>query len=224
MVNSIFIDESKRGEWFVVAGVFLRDVALGEGDRCFLRGLHATDDRRRGGDRSYKSNLRRVLELLGPRGPRLVYSVRSLERPVKVAVSAPLRFAGIKTVLTPFIPFFGVGSWQVVVEQFGEFQDRVNREGQKDANRVRLARTRAVKQYLLGEVTYQMESLYGLEREVSLKLSFTSQTGGGPREEAWLGATDYLAYAISEHWSRNDSETAQLKETLGGLSLYRADA
>jgi hypothetical protein len=228
MTYHIFLDESKRGDWFVIAGLFLSDAELSREDRAFLRELHATDDRggrrrenKQEGDRKYQSNLRRVIEILAPRRHKVLYSVRSLSMPVRIPQDVPLQFAGIKSVLAPLLPFFGRDSWQVTVEQFGGFfQDASGRRpDEREENRDRKASRRAIQEYLKGEVRNVTGSLCGLSSEINLKLSFASSTN-----EPWLGAADYLAYSISDHWCKRGVETPELQRRLAPLSLVRVDA
>ena len=218
MTYHIFIDESRRRDWFVVAGILMRDVGLEKSDAAFLRDLHAFDDRKTG-EKVYRDKLKRVVEILTPRRPVVLYSVTNLTYPVPAGAAIPLQFAGIKSVLTPFLPFFGIGRWKVVIEQFsGGYEATVDREGEKDKNRQRRARAQAVGQYLEGEAARVLESLRGLNRQVSVSLSFASW-----EREPWLGAADYMAYSISDHWNAGGADAAPSREQFGELTLFRAD-
>jgi hypothetical protein len=218
MTYHIFIDESRRRDWFVVAGILVRDAGLGPADAEFLRALHAHDDRKEG-DTAYRDKLRRVVEILAPRRAVVLYSVTNLAHPVRSSPSIPLQFAGIKSVLTPLLPFFGVCPWRVVIEQFsGGYEAAVEREGERANNRLRRARAQAVEQYVQGEATSLLESLYGLGRDVDMTLSFA-----GWQNEPWLGAADYMAYSISDHWNAEGAESDRLREQFGALELFRVD-
>lgn len=229
MTNHIFIDESQRGDWFVVAGLFLRDVKLSLGEKNFLRKLHATDDRKQrphqpDGERVYENNLRRVVGIIAGRPHKIVYSVSNLVQPVRLTKPDQLRFAGLKAVLFPFMPFFGVGGWRIVIERFGEFEDASGLEGREHDDKVRRARKSAVRQYLLGDVSHQLNSLYGLERNANLDLSFTNQENAKQGADVWLGATDYLAYAVSDVCKAKQGKTSSLEEQFEKLNFFRAES
>lgn len=218
MTNHIFIDESRRDDWFVVAGLFLRDVRLSPNEKVFLRRLHATEDR------GYENNLRRVASIIVSRPHKIVYSVSNVAQPVRLGKPDQLRFAGLKAVLFPFMPFFGVGEWRVVIERFGKFEDPTGKQGREHDDTVRLARKTAVRQYLLGDVSHQLNSLYGLARNVSLSLSFTNQENGNQGADVWLGATDYMAYALSDVCRADQGKTTRLEEQFEKLNFFRAEA
>ena len=45
----------------------------------------------------------------------------------------------------------------------------------------------------------------------------------GWQNEPWLGAADYMAYSISDHWNAEGAESDRLREQFGALELFRVD-
>lgn len=218
MINEIFIDESKAGDWFVLAAVILRDSNLLQADKVFLRGLHATDVRR---DRKlFRANTERIRELLRSHQAQLIYWAIDLRHTLRRADNS-LWLTGIEELLWPFLPYLAQSQWRIVVERRGEFEDTQTPGQLKMAREdIQAAKKQAIaqlgKSHLEGAALLTLAQLKCLDPLISPEVRFNQQS-----QFPWVGAADFVANIIGKHLKRTGGNSKDLEQEFEQIPIIR---